>query len=109
MGEAFARFFSAHRAGVLDSIIAAAVIALLAAAAAWLKSRATNARTPRARTLAIVRDIYSSKSGWAPASDGVRTMVGGNYTVTNISAAPALITRVQGKVGRKRYDAAVSQ
>lgn len=62
-----------------------------------------------ARTLAIVRNIYGPKSGWAPAREAGRAMVVAPYLITNVSNKPILVTKVEAQFGNQREAAGLAQ
>lgn len=104
------QFFTSHRSGVIDSLLAAALLVLFGSTAALLRARSLRHARASVKTFGLVRDIYRGKNGWSRSGrDRPRIMVVGNYLVTNVSSLPATVARVEGKVGRKRVPAAMSQ
>src|SRR6266849_9435602 len=99
MWHDIAQFLASHRSGVIDSLLAAALLAGLGSVAGVLRIRTRRASSSAsARKLAVVRDIYTGKSGWAPANgEQPRIMVAGNYLVSNMADHAMLLARVEAK------------
>lgn len=67
------------------------------------------ANAAAARTLAVVRNIYGPRSGWAPAREAGRAMVVAPYLVTNVSDKRILVTKVEARFGGQREAAGLAQ
>jgi hypothetical protein len=106
------RFIALHRNGVIESLLAALIVAIVGTVVGVLRRirvrKVVSGAAPG--PLRIVRDIYTGKSGWAPSTGGHnRIIVGASYLVTNTSDRPVLIARAEGEVGKSRDEAALSQ